>query len=651
MVDEPRRTCWKKWGCDGLLLCLLLMSLISCSDRSDENGGDGPDEIHILLITLDTTRQDALGVYGRRGGGESTTPQLDSIARAGHVFRQAFASTPLTLPSHATILTGLEPPQHGVRENNDFQLVGSKQRSFTTLAEDLSKAGFRNAAFVSSRVLARSFGLGAGFEVYDGVEENSSTGQSHYQERDAVGTTTAALRWMDAMEDKRSFMWVHYFDPHHPHVSHPGRAGLVAKATGSLYDGEVAFVDGQIGRLIQAYKERGIWDKTLVVVVGDHGEGMGEHEEESHGFLLHDATMRVPFIVKPPSGTEVHSGRFLARTIDIKPTVLAVAGVDSSAASVSGKSLFEPLPEGSLAYGETVYPYRQFGWAALYSVRQSDWLLIEGGGRSLLYDHSRDPKELKNVADQFPEKRKALSLSLLGERQKLESLIKVDSRRDVDGMRATAYIGGPSPDVPEEPTVDLNRSLAHPRDRMGRLRQLNRLIAQLETLQNTQDELKGNQSFLDAQMSVQLLREKKELGPSLRFWLGRAAWKLGTSPQGQATGKQFQQEVLNQGIKDLTIYLRDRPLDYRAWNMRLSIHLALFAVTKEPSHLDKMMVLGKEQVGRGLDDALMHSLLGKSHLARGEREAAIRSFETAVKKAPENRSFGRDLKLARGRSK
>ena len=629
-----------------LLLLLLALSLVSCSDSSDTPKETNEEPLHVLFITLDTTRQDRVGVYGRRVGGESTTPAIDAVAKEGRVYERAFCSTPLTLPSHVTMLTGLEPPQHGVRENNDFQLVEKSGRDFSTVSEDLKDAGFATAAFVSARVLAGDFGLRSGFDIYDEVPGGTGTGLSHYEERDAVTTTSEALKWFDKMDQKRSFMWVHYFDPHHPYKKHLGRAELIAKA-GDLYDGEIAYVDTQVARLVQAYKERGLWKNTLVVILGDHGEGLGEHGEESHGFLLHDATMRIPYIVKPSANLSLSKKRYLARTVDLKPTLLEAAGLKQSSVA-SGRSLTKAYEdEEAVSYGESVYPFRQFNWAALYSLRSENWLLIEGAGKSLLYNHLEDPSELRDLALKRPDQLKKMQRLLLAERRRLKSCLKEDSRRDPDGMRSNAYVGGPAADIPEEPTIDANKLLVHPRDRMGTLNQLNRLIRTLETLAHGRDESKKQQAFVDAEMISNRLRQVDPDSPAIRFWLGRAQWKIGASSLAKQLGPGMQSATLLKGVADLDRYIQTRALDFRAWNMRLSILLLLAELSKDAAHLKKFDSLVTAQIGRGLDDGLTHNLHARSFLMRNDKDKARAAFEKAVKKAPNNKSFLRDLQQMR----
>ena len=629
------------------ILGILLVLLISSCGGADGDGADAVDAScrHVLLITLDTTRQDRLGIYGHRVGGVSPTPAIDAIAREGRAFSQAFASTPLTLPSHATMLTGLEPPEHGIRENNDFVLAPAAGRSFRTLAEVLHEHGYRTAAFVSARVMAREFGLDAGFEVYDDVAEQGLKGVSHYEERPADETTNHALKWLKDLNDSRSFVWVHYFDPHHPWQKHAGRAGQVA-ARGDAYDGEIAFVDDQVGRLVAALKEKGIWEDTLVVIAGDHGEGLGEHGEDSHGFLLHGATMRIPLIVKPAGGWQLHPRRSLARTVDLFDTVLDFCSVKSPAGGL-GISLTRQEGDNAVAYGETVYPFRQFGWAALWSIRQDPWVLIEGGGERLLFNRRDDPAELKNLTAAESQRAQKMSSRLLALRRRLKSRVATDSRRRDDGVRASAYVGGPSRDVPVEPGVDENNALPYPGEKMAALRALNNLIAALEKLGRGGASAENQEVFVSAETAMDVLRRTAAGSPAIRFWLGRAQWKMGTHVLAQQLGRDVQQHMLQQAREDLSLYLRQRVLDHRAWNMRLAVELAMFGITDDKAHLEIMKKDASEQIGRGLANGLTHNLLGQALWRLGEGEKALKHLELSVELAPKNVSFRRDRDRAR----
>ena len=341
----------------------------------------------MLLVTVDTLRADAVGCYG--AGDDARTPRMDRLAAEGIRFDQADASCPLTLPSHTTMLTGLSPAGHGFRDNDPpHPLPPPEHRSFRTLAEDLSGAGYRTAAFVSASVLAARTGLDAGFALYDGPEA-AEAGSLKFAERRAAETVEAATAWLRAGDDP-FFLWVHIFDPHHPYEAPPAFARGGGPDSPEAYADEVAYADRCVGMLLDAIEDRGVADQTLVIVTSDHGEGLGEHEEATHGYLLYETTLRVPLILRWPG--RVTPGTVAAVPValaDIHPTALGAAGLP---APDGPPSLLAPDPDRVLV-AETLYGWRHMGWAQLLAARSGSQKVIEGAG-SERYDLTSDPREV-----------------------------------------------------------------------------------------------------------------------------------------------------------------------------------------------------------------------------------------------------------------
>ena len=343
---------------------------------------------NLLLITLDTVRADRLGAYGAAG---AATPALDGMARAGVRFEQAIAAAPLTLPSHATILTGLPPTRHGLRHNGAGRLADP----IDTLAERLRAAGYDTAAFVGAFVLDRRFGLDQGFALYDDEIPRGATAPHLEAERPASAVVERALGWLAEREGRPFFAWVHLYDPHAPYAPpEPFRSRFPAQP----YEGEIAAVDAQVGRLLAEIESRGWSDRTLVAVAGDHGESLGEHGEATHGLLLYEATLRVPLLLRGaglPAGGVVRAPVGLT---DLGPTLAGLLGRDM-APPQGGRDLSADLragrePAPADLYSETEYP-RSFGWAALAALRRGGWKLI-AGPRPELYDLSLDPDEARD---------------------------------------------------------------------------------------------------------------------------------------------------------------------------------------------------------------------------------------------------------------
>ncbi|MEM9293149.1 MAG: sulfatase-like hydrolase/transferase [Acidobacteriota bacterium] len=370
----------------------------------------------ILLITLDTTRADALGCYGNEN---ADTPELDALARGGVRFHRALAPAPLTAPSHASMLTGLTPPEHGVRDNG----IAALPDAIPFLPQALAQAGYDTAAFVGSRVLDGRFGLSRGFATYDDRMAAERVGEYGYPERDAVAVTTAAVRWLEARSQRASegqraseeerapyFLWVHYYDPHLPYEApalfqRPGPRGR--------YLAEVSYVDAQLENLLEAARQAlPAGQQPLIAVAGDHGESLGEHGEAGHGIFIYDSVLRVPLILHGPgvrrAEGEQAAGEVVKSTVALKrlaPTLAKLAGVDS-------QPFGEPLPGWSVVEGEVtkegsdqsqepVYsesrlPRTAYGWAPLVAMSGDRYRLISAP-RPELYDVVEDPGELNNL--------------------------------------------------------------------------------------------------------------------------------------------------------------------------------------------------------------------------------------------------------------
>lgn len=349
----------------------------------------------LLLVTLDTTRADRVGAYS--GADPSPTPNLDRLARRGVLFRRAFATVPLTTPSHATILTGLTPKDHTVRDNRAFVLPDE----VPTLPQILHRAGYRTAAFVSSVTVARETGLARGFELYDDLFSRSSEAREEAAvkwrgfaevERSARGTIDRWLAVDRRTRDPRpAFTWIHLFDAHFPYA--PPEPWASRWAT-DPYLGELAFADDQLGRLLRRLEEAGRLERTVIVVAADHGEGLGEHGEPAHGNFLWDSTIRVPLVIVPAGG--LASPRVVDPTVslaDIAPTLLARAGagegLDPAASRVD--LLGSAFPEERTVLAETIHPFYTFGYAPLVSSRSADATFIRGAREELIAEPRRLP--------------------------------------------------------------------------------------------------------------------------------------------------------------------------------------------------------------------------------------------------------------------
>ena len=389
VMNRGRARTWRLAGGLLLLCCAAAMLARHWADRvlpSDPlqrarailaGRQPAPASLSVVLITLDTLRADVLGCYG----GGVATPHIDRLAREGVLFEQATATVPLTLPSHSSILTGLLPVRHGVRDNGGFFL----EASFTTLAERFQSAGYATGAFVGAWVLERRWGLAQGFDHY-----SDSFVEEEFQRRgDSV--VADALAWLGQVPAERRFLaWIHLFDAHTPYDA-PEPFG--SRYASQPYYGEVAYVDALVGRLLEELDRRRRQENTIVVLMADHGEGLGEHGEPEHGLFVYDATMAVPLIIRTPWGPTGRSQTQVS-SVDVFPTVLDLVGLPPEP-GIDGASLLPALQDlkhemGHVAYVETYFPLYHFGWHPLRGLRDRRYKLIQAS-RAELYDLATDP--------------------------------------------------------------------------------------------------------------------------------------------------------------------------------------------------------------------------------------------------------------------
>jgi len=393
----------------------------------------------LLLITLDTTRADYVS---RVEDGRTLTPNLDALAARGTRYANAVSPAPLTLPAHCSLMTGLDPPAHGIRDNG----VGVLDKDIPTLASSLAARGYTTAAFVSSRVLDRRFGLDRGFRTYDDRMVAENVGEQGYPERDARAVTDAALAWAAAALSKKApapyFLWIHYYDPHAPY-SPPG--DWSGQPAARRYAAEIAYVDSQIGRLLRGLPEPA--GGRVIAAVGDHGEMLGEHGEKEHGILLYRAGLSVPLILAGPRVPANAAVDDLVGIRGLPATLLTLLGF-SEEARPFGRAL--PLvhsPSPAAVYSETWLPSTAYGWSALRSVTGPRWKFIEAP-RPELYDLRKDPNESHNLATDRPEEVALLRRTLDEEPGPKTPDAGTPAAADPElaaSLRSLGYLGGSSP--------------------------------------------------------------------------------------------------------------------------------------------------------------------------------------------------------------
>jgi len=337
----------------------------------------------VLLISIDTLRADALGCYGN----SQKTPAIDSLAAKSVLFENTISQVPLTLPSHATILTGLFPPQHGIRNNEIFVLP----QKITTLAEIFQKNGYKTGAVVGSFALDSGFGIAQGFDQYDDQIDPGSNSETPYVERRAETVWNHGRQWIEK-QTSPWFCFLHFYDPH--------TAYAPPKPFPQTYSGEVAYVDSVLRQLFDYLQSRNLNNTTIIVLLSDHGESLGEHGEASHGVFLYDATLKVPLMISAP---EFKTSRVsqVVRLADVAPTILELAGLpalpaQSTPAGISLVSIMKGQPKDLPAYSETYYTNLLMGWAPLHSIRTGQFKWIDAPSPEF-YNLSSDPKENKNL--------------------------------------------------------------------------------------------------------------------------------------------------------------------------------------------------------------------------------------------------------------
>jgi choline-sulfatase len=431
-----------------LWLCVSAVVTLTCcnSTRRDREGHDDRDRtlrpFNVVLVTIDTLRADRVGCYGNSA---IQTPELDKLAGRGVLFENAIAQAPLTAPSHASMMTGLYPTTHKVRDTGGFVL----SPSYVTLATILHKQGWDTAAFVGSSVLKKRFGFNQGFVVYDDEmpRRGSDSATGNTPERRAGEVVDRAIAWLQSRPDKPFFLWVHVYDPHLPYdPPSPFRE----KYKGRPYEGEIAYTDQQLGRLFQALEKQSAPEKTLTAVLSDHGESFSEHGEYSHGVFLYDSTLQIPFLLAGPGVPAGRRVKQQARTIDVLPTILDLMGgrIPENVQGVPLTGTFRGTENpAALSYIESMYPKLNMGWAELRGIRSNRWKYIRAP-KSELYDLTEDPAESKNVIESHPtevEKFEAALKSLSGTgvnhtAEKVETA-PVDPRT-TEQLRSLGYLGG-----------------------------------------------------------------------------------------------------------------------------------------------------------------------------------------------------------------
>jgi choline-sulfatase len=474
--------------------------------------GVARDRLNLVVVTLDTTRADKMGAYGAR---DVQTPTFDALADSGVLFEQAVSVAPLTLPAHSSIFTGKFPPEHGVRDNGGF-FLGSEQ---LTLAEVLQARGYRTGGFVGAYVLDSKWGINQGFDTYVDDFDLSRTRAVSIAgiQRPGNEVVDKALPWIQQSAGRPFFAWIHLYDAHSPY--RPPEPFL-SRYAGHPYNGEIAFADAQVGRVMALLQSLGIYDRTVVAVMGDHGESLGDHGETAHGFFVYDSVTHVPFVIHAPFSLAAHRRvSDPVRSVDVMPTVLDLLGAPAPG-GMSGVSLV-PLMTGATrelgldAYSEAMYPLHHYGWSDLHALRSGRYKAIDAP-RPELYDIDRDPTETTNLFSQ----RKALGDRMIGQLHTMEAAFAKTTAAlpaaDVDPearerLAALGYVGSFVASASDPKT-----GRADPKDKIGLFNKLG------DVIELAKDRKPGDEVAF--RKVVDLLHEVTEVDPQVIdawFMLGR----------------------------------------------------------------------------------------------------------------------------------
>jgi arylsulfatase A-like enzyme/Tfp pilus assembly protein PilF len=452
-TESGRPRTKKTWLLAALMLFLALAGAAAFwfVSRSGNLTAGAYKDYNVLFITLDTLRADHLPMYGYT---KVKTPNLDRLADKSYLFEDAISHVPLTLPSHTSMFTGLLPIGHGVRDNAGYFVDLEKK----TLAEILKEKGYATGAFVSSFVLNSRWQLNQGFDFYYDNFNLAEFKKLNAQDaqRPAADTAREVMHWLEENKQKRFFCWAHFYDPHDPYEPpEPYKTEYADRP----YDGEIAYMDEHVGKLLAKLEELKVQDRTIIVMTGDHGESLGEHKEITHAMFVYNTTQHVPLLIRLPNASG-RSIKDLVQHIDLAPTILDLLGIKAFP-EMQGKSLL-PLMNGKkdskrMVFSESIYSELHYGWSPLQSLTTDAYKYIEAP-KAELYDRNQDPNELRNLITEKASIAKVL-------KSELQTIVANFSGKNLKGphkmdpeteekLRALGYIGSIQESTPESRKID-----------------------------------------------------------------------------------------------------------------------------------------------------------------------------------------------------
>lgn len=623
----------------------LLLSASAAQKAAPRPAGRPAPQPNLLLVTIDTLRPDHLHCYGYD---QIQTPSIDSLAADGIRFEEAYTPIPITLPSHTVMLTGTYPMMSGMHDFSGNNLSPAQ----ATLATVLRARGYDTGAVIAAAVLDRRFGLNRGFGFYYDHFDFSRLAESNLDlmERPANEVIDQALKWLAKPRKAPFFLWVHLYDPHHPY--HPP-APFDQTYKANLYDGEIAFADSQLGRLLKYLQQRGLYNSTVIALSGDHGEGLGEHGEKTHGFFIYNSTLHVPLIIKPSAGM-----KFTNRTVkkdvslvDLMPTLLGIIG-EPVPTQVQGKNLAGMVLRGaemqpSPLYSETYLPRIHFNWSELRGLSAGNYHFIDAP-KPELYDRAKDPGEIHNLYADKDAVDSEMRSQLTGVIRRFTTEHELAQRSTLDPQLAdrlrslgyTAFASGE-----ESPVSD--RKLPDPKDRIqvyetvteaiddsqhGRYAES---IEKLKSTLGTEDNsvpihyLLGLNYYRTKEFASSVTEFKKALEISPNYMLAVFNLGLASAALGDDTA----------AIK----YLK-RTLELDPTNFGAAFDLG--AAYLHLNMIDESTAAFRQSVTINPDFAPGYRALGEMLLYQGKLDEGLKELRTAARLAPNDPRVHQDLAKA-----
>ncbi|HEY1400633.1 MAG TPA: sulfatase-like hydrolase/transferase [Terriglobales bacterium] len=598
---------------------------------------------NVVLITIDTLRADHLGCYGYK---QIKTPNIDGLAADSSRFERAYTVVPVTLPSHTAMLTGTYPMLSGMHDFSANKL--SPQQG--TMATVLKQAGYATGAVVASAVLDSRFGLNQGFDFYYDHFDFSRLEEANLDEMERPGNVVAdqALDWLGKNSQKKFFLWMHLYDPHYPYRPPEPYSREYASQP---YDGEIAFADEQVGRLLRFLKDKGLYQNTVIVLSGDHGESLGEHGEKTHGFFIYNVTMHVPLIIHLPGKPATQTVADPVSLVDLMPTVLAATGLDIPS-QVQGRSLLsalrgEKIDRDRTLYGETFLPRLHFNWSELRGAENAKYHFIDAP-RPELYDLTKDPGELRNL---FPEK-KAVAEEM---RAKLAGLI-----REYSAGKELAEKTGLDPALMErlkslgyagfsgggDPTIT-NRDLPDPKDRIATYELISDAIADSqhgrypESIEKLKAAIKTEPQSVSAHYLQGLNYYRSKMFPEAVDELQKT---VQLSPDYSLAIFNLGMAQAHAGQIDPAIATLQRALQLDSTNFEAAYNLGVAFIQKK--ELQPAAEAFQRSIAINPDLARSHHALGETLMYLDRLDDAIAELRKAVELAPQEPAIHRSLAQA-----